>query len=199
LKTRLLKRITVLAVLLGTVMLVFGASTATAAKPCWKQVIDDWWDGRIDGIYSIACMRAAIKNAPEDITQYSDLRTDITRALAERPKVKGRDNSLYVYPSVTEDTNSQEAQKPQQNKEKPRDDERHIATAPVNSDDDAGSGSAPFKKALGAGSSDPSSVPIPLMALGGLALLLLASGATGLVARRVRAHRAGASPPSAGD
>jgi hypothetical protein len=195
LKTRVLKRITVLAVLMGTVMLVFGASTATAAKPCWKQVINDWWDGRIDGIYSIACMRAAIKNAPEDITQYSDLRTDITRALAERPKVKGSNDELYVYPSVVESTSPQKAQ---QTTEKPRDDDRHIAT-PVASDDGGGSGSTPFKKALGAGSNDPSSVPIPLMALGGLALLLLASGATGLVARRVRAHRAGASPPSADD
>ncbi|HEX4680508.1 MAG TPA: hypothetical protein VH210_15015, partial [Gaiellaceae bacterium] len=37
--------------------------------------------------------------------------------------------------------------------------------------------------------SSPSSLPVPLLILGGLALLLVAAGAAGLVAKRIQARR----------
>ena len=38
---------------------------------------------------------------------------------------------------------------------------------------------------------DPSSLPMPLLVLGGLALLLVAAGAAGLIAKRIQARRPG--------
>jgi hypothetical protein len=192
----MLTRITLLAVLVGSLMLAFGTGTASAAKPCWQRVIDDWYDGRIDGIYSVACMRTAIKNAPEDITQYSDLKSDLMRALAERPKEK-MGGQLYVTDPGTKGA-GQDTQDPQGDGR--GDDSNRVAVPvkpPDSGDGGGGAGSGPLPRAIGAGSDDPSSLPIPVIALGALALLLLASGATGLVARRVRAHRATTAPPSA--
>ena len=57
------------------------AGTASAAQPCWKILINDWYNGRIDGSYPVSCYRAAIKNAPEDIKSYSSLTDDLRRAL----------------------------------------------------------------------------------------------------------------------
>lgn len=57
------------------------AGAASAAQPCWKILINDWYDGRIDGSYPVSCYRAAIKNAPEDIKSYSSLTDDLRRAL----------------------------------------------------------------------------------------------------------------------
>ena len=84
---RSLKRLSVLVIAGGVLMLVFGAGSALA-KPCWKKLIDDWYDGRIDGTYSYACYRAAIKNAPEDIRQYSDLPSQLNRRLQSARFVK---------------------------------------------------------------------------------------------------------------
>jgi hypothetical protein len=182
LKTQLVLRIAVLAVLVGVAVPAFGAGPATAAKPCWMRVIDDWWDGRIDGIYSVACMRAAIKNAPEDLRQYGDLKSDITRRLAEGDKVKVGKQVYVADSGSTGQTKSQNERKSQD-------------VVPAAKDNDPGDGDGPVQRAIKSGSDSPSSVPIPLIALGSLALLLLASGATGLVARRVRAHRAAGGPP----
>ena len=64
--------------------LVLGLSTAapaTAAKPCWRLLIDDWYDGTIDNTYPRACYTQALKHLPQDVTQYSSARDDIERAL----------------------------------------------------------------------------------------------------------------------
>ena len=42
--------------------------------------------------------------------------------------------------------------------------------------------------------SGPSSIPIPLFILGGLALLLLAAGGAGYLSRRAQARREGGPP-----
>ena len=45
--------------------------------------------------------------------------------------------------------------------------------------------------------SGPSSLPIPLLVLGGLALLLLAAGGAGYLSRRAQARRNGGPPDPA--
>jgi hypothetical protein len=61
-------------------------SVAHAATPCWKRVVQDWTkDGRIDGTYSPHCLRQAIKNAPEDLRDYSSIIDDINAALLGPP------------------------------------------------------------------------------------------------------------------
>ena len=61
---------------------------------------------------------------------------------------------------------------------------------PVDTTDPASDTSA----APGVDTSGPSSVPIPLLILGGLALLLLAAGAAGYLSRRSQARRNGGPP-----
>ena len=56
---------------------------AAAHKPaCWQVLLNDWYDGRIDGTYPIHCYRDALKHLPSDVDTYSSAREDIQRALA---------------------------------------------------------------------------------------------------------------------
>jgi hypothetical protein len=57
------------------------AARASAAGPCWKLLINDWYDGRIDKIYKVHCYRDALNHVPGDLNDYSSLRDDINRAL----------------------------------------------------------------------------------------------------------------------
>lgn len=57
------------------------AAPATAAKPCWRQVLDDWTDNtRLNGTYPISCYDTALKNLPEDIVSYTDAYDQIANA-----------------------------------------------------------------------------------------------------------------------
>jgi hypothetical protein len=71
----------VAAALAASVGVLATPAVASAAKPCWQTVVDDWRDGRIDNRYSIACYRAALANAPEDLKMYSSFPEDVNRAL----------------------------------------------------------------------------------------------------------------------
>jgi len=57
------------------------ATPATASAPCWKQIVRDWSDGRIDGTYSVSCYRLALARMPEDLRVYSSAPDDIESAL----------------------------------------------------------------------------------------------------------------------
>ncbi len=50
---------------LAALLLLFVAAPASAA-PCWRQLINDWYDGRIDRQYGCACYREAVHHLPED-------------------------------------------------------------------------------------------------------------------------------------
>src|ERR671934_115464 len=69
----------VLVALLAT--LAFGAGSAAAKAPCWKTLLNDWYDGRIDGTYPVKCYTAAIAHLPADLQDYSQPRSDLSRAL----------------------------------------------------------------------------------------------------------------------
>jgi hypothetical protein len=83
----------VAAVLVGTVAVVLlatrggetGRSAAAAAQPgCSTRLLHDWADGRIDGTYTIACYRRALRSLPADLEVYSSAHDDISQALTER-------------------------------------------------------------------------------------------------------------------
>jgi hypothetical protein len=73
------------ALVVAAVAVVAAASLVAAprasAATCWERVINDWRDGRIDGTYSSACLRAALRNLPEDLRVYGSAEEDITQAL----------------------------------------------------------------------------------------------------------------------
>jgi hypothetical protein len=151
---------------------------ASAKQPCWKDIMDDWYeDASIDGSYSQACYRAADQNIPQDLRDYSDLPNEIARARLR--DIRESREAGERFPQGVGGAN-------------PVDDRNDDGGASGNSGDGA-IGSA--LDALGPESAD--SAPIPLLILAGLALLLVAAGAAGLLTRRLQARRArtGGPPP----
>jgi hypothetical protein len=194
--THTLRRFLVLVVAASLLTLAFGAGSAFA-KPCWQRLIDDWWDGRIDNYYSPACVRAAIRHAPNDLREYSDLPTDLRRML-QGPLVKqGKHRELVIAGAKGRSGGSRATSGVESSSTTTT-----TASSPggfaAGGGGGGGGGNGPVPRAIRSTAGNPSSLPIPLLALGGLALLLLASGATGLVTRRLRARRAGGGPPAPG-
>lgn len=164
---------------ISAALFFISAGTASAA-PCWKTLLNDWYDGRIDKTYPAACYRDAIKHLPPDVEVYSNAKDDLKRALqnvlAGKPPNKGIDGGGT--PTGTDggtgtgDTNGNGAD--------------------TIGRDTSSSGPVPNAiKDIGPSSAD--SVPIPLLVLGGLALLLIAAGAAGVVAKRLQGR--GPKPP----
>jgi hypothetical protein len=158
------------------------AKTTTApvgarGKNCWSALIKDWYDGRIDKTYPVHCYKDALKNLPTDVKTYSDAYDVISRALADA-------------------TRGEKTVSPDQLIEPPADQGGTKTTTTTggfgNSDgnDGGNSSSAPPLGQL-PGDRGATGVPVPLLILGGLALLLVAAGGAGLVARRIQARRGG--------
>jgi hypothetical protein len=148
------------------------ARAASAATPCWKVLLNDWYDGRIDGSYAKHCYTDALKHLPADVSTYSSAHDDILRAL-QSATAKQAKGGKKVGPNT-------------------------VIGPPVGGKK-GGGGSGPDAKPTGRkpgpglvdklNPSSPSSLPVPLLILGGLALLLVAAGAAGLVAKRIQARR----------
>ena len=186
-----IRRLLILVVLVGaTAAVAIGPDPAAAApKPCWKRLINDWYDGRIDNVYPVKCYREAIKHLPEDVESYSDAREDIQRALLSAIRASG--GELGPNDPVPAQQGGSQAG---------GDDQGQTTTEPGaaggNGGDDGGGEAAPPPKAGGddgvLGAVKPAnadSVPIPLLVLAGLALVLLAAAAAGFAARRIQARR----------
>jgi hypothetical protein len=69
-------------------------AVAHAATPCYKRVIADWTaDNVVNGHYSAACLRKAIKKTPEDLRDYSSIIDDINAALLGGVTLKNGTNN----------------------------------------------------------------------------------------------------------
>ena len=162
------RRITLAAFALAVVaLLAAGASQAAAKKssgtPCWKLVVNDWFDnGRIDRLYPLHCYEEAIDAIPKDIRDYADAADVINRAL--QAALNG-----HLDPG---------------NPHALRGNGRPVDGG--NGKDENGQGSQ--QAAGNIDTSGPSSVPIPLLVLGGISLALLAAGALGYYSRRKHAQ-----------
>ena len=179
----LLKRFRITAVIAGFVLLALPAP-GSAATPCWKQLINDWYDGRIDQVYPLKCYQQALENAPEDAKVYSDLPRDLNRAL--QAAIRGQDDD-----EPTSGQSSREVPAGGEGRDLPVTPQ---ATPPPDSGRDKPEGF--FAQALDLiGPSNADSIPLPLYFLAGLALLLMTAGAAGVVTRRVQSRRPAASGP----
>jgi hypothetical protein len=155
----------------------FGVSTAHASA-CSSALIRDWYnDGRIDGTYPVHCYREALKDIPEDQLVYGTLRDDLNRALA----LVYRNHHGDVGPSTPV----------------PGDGGGGGSTG--GGDSTSGKHDEGFFHWLAktVGPSTASSVPVPLLVLGGLALALIAAAAVSYGARRYQARKAASDPPPA--
>jgi hypothetical protein len=162
------------------------AATLQATSGCDLQVINDWLkDGQVDRLYAIPCYTQAIQrlNSMPDVKGYSSATDDIHDALlaAIRQDRGGGDSGGGSGPSGPSDSGS----------------------PPSSSTDSQGNPSASADKSfvrhladrLGPG--DAQSIPLPLLVLGGLALLLLLAAGGTWLARRVQARRMTPAPAPA--
>jgi hypothetical protein len=168
---------------------------AAAATPCWKALLNDWYDGRIDNTYAIHCYTDALKHLPPDVQTYSSAHDDIERALqsaiAKLDKKKVNPNTQIKPSTSTTTTSSTDTGK------------KHNArptqpaggsgpgsvTTPTSTGRNPGGGLSGVANKLDPGSAD--SLPVPLLVLGGLALILVAGGAGGLALKHFRARGSG--------
>jgi len=149
-----------------------GVGTAQAST-CSEALIHDWYvDGRVDQTYAVHCYREALKNIPEDQIVYGSLRDDLTRALLAVARDKG--GNVGPDTLVPPDPNSK-------------------GGGPSNGSHDE-SFFGRLARALGPDTAD--SIPVPLLVLGGLALLLIAAAAVSFLTRRMQARRSPDPPPA---
>ena len=149
------------------------AGGASAATPCWKTLLNDWYDGRIDNTYEVHCYRDALKHLPADVQTYSSAHDDILRALQSavaKEKKAGHSvgsNTLLPPPSSGGKGGG------------------GTGTTTIGRKPDKGIGKVADK--LNPNSAD--SLPVPLLVLGGLAVLLVLAGGAGLIAKQIQARK----------
>lgn len=157
---RLIAVSVLVAAVLGIAALSVGAPVAAAKAACWRQILNEWVDNRqISTTYPLHCYREAIAHVPEDLRVYTDIEQDI---LAARQQAVRSQNLRE--PAVSGGTSQAQRRR----------------------EPDADLFTQGFDK-LGPDNAD--SMPLPLLILGGLALLLVAAGAVGLASRRFRTRR----------
>ena len=181
--TRTLATLAVLALgALAALSLASPASAAWAASAtkCGKQVLADWFDnGRIDRIYPLNCYEEAIDAIPDDLRDYAGAEEVITRALQSALRGELAPGGEDPTPG-NDDTQGGKGGK----------------GGAGGSGGSGGGGSSnggtgtSAQAAPDVNTSGPSSVPVPLMVLGGISLALLAAGSLGYLSRRRQAARA---------
>jgi len=205
--------VAVLAVLLGALAL---PQAGAAKTPCSTQLINDWYDGRIDKAYSLACYKQALSALPEDVEIYSSAREDIQRALFEATRKTGKPPTgakTLIQPPKTQVGNRNRPTVPEDQTPAPTPTPKGTPPTPppatttattttprpatpvqtteeTETTDTEAAGSGPIDTLFDQGRPERAdSIPVPLLVLAGLALLLLAAGAAGFIARRLQARR----------
>jgi hypothetical protein len=196
-KTSLLAGLALLALGVGSAA-ARDAAAAKAKPPCWKTLINDWYDGRIDGTYPIHCYRDALKHLPTDVETYSSARDDIKQALQKRI-TQGANGGQTPTTTTTggSSTGPGSSAGPKSGS--------GPGSRPSTSGPQPGPSRTPHGPIAGAFQGtkpgNPASVPVPLIVLGAVALLLMAAGGAGFIARRTRTRKlqlasAAATPPA---
>jgi hypothetical protein len=166
------------------------ATAAAPAVPCWRKLLIDWYDGRIDHPYPVRCYREAIRKLPEDVKVYADAAEDINRALLQAIRRSKQDTG--------EDPGAETPVRPPNAGPTPGQQPTETTTGTETGGAVAG-GHDPGEPPIASGPLDSSrsdSVPLPLIVLGALALLLLAAAGAGMASKRLQTRRLGAAPPT---
>jgi hypothetical protein len=189
--TRLPRQTTILlAVLAAALAVVPAASSApdvlrTPTDNCWRDVINDWVDNnRIDKVYALPCYAEAVQrlNAYPDVAGYSSAIDDIRSAQraaihSERGDGSGGGTGGGTGGGPTGGGASGGSSG---------------GSSGGNSSGGASGGDDGFLGVFGA--SDAQSVPLPLLVLGGLALLLALAALVVWLARRYQGRRPAPAP-----
>ena len=162
------------ALLAGIAAALALASPAAGASDCGRTVLEDWYDnGRIDRIYPLHCYEDAIDLIPKDLLPYADAEEVISRALASALRGEIAKGGCDPTPDGS------------------KDDCKGGASGGSGGGSNGGS-SGGSSGGEGTGSealpdvdtSASSSMPLPLLVLGGMSVALLAAGGLGYVSRR---------------
>lgn len=173
---------------LGVVVAGFAFPVAAgAAVPCRDRIYNDWYhDGRIASSYPTSCYRDALKHVPADAKVYTSLSTDIKSAMLASLRLD------HGKPAPREVGHGLEALR--------RDAGSQLVSAgnpaakPTAQSLGSGAGTPPGTPSSSTTASGPvgdssSGTPLPILVLGGLALVLAAAGAIGTGVRFARRRR----------
>jgi hypothetical protein len=167
-RPRFVKSFAALIFCASALVLGVAAAPAGAVVPCWKALINDWYDGTIDQTYPPSCYTQAIQHLPQDVDTYSSAKDDIQRALLAVLQ-HGRGEPPTYDPNNPNGSASG-------------------SSAP-------GAKSIIVRTIEWLGPSNAGSIPLPLLILAGVAFLLLAAAGGSFVNRRLQERRL--PPPQA--
>jgi hypothetical protein len=141
--------------------------------------MNDWYDGRIDRTYQRHCYDDALKHLRPDIEIYSSAHEDILRALQSataknRRGGKGNGPNALIVPPPG-----------------PRKDGKGTGNDPLIQPTGPKAETGASSVAAKLNPVSASSLPLPLLVLGGLALVLVFAGVAGLAAKHFQARRQG--------
>jgi cobalamin biosynthesis Mg chelatase CobN len=182
-----------LALVVVAVLSAVGGHVAEAkAKSCADEVIADWYDdGRVGKLYPLECYRQAIAKLPPDVLDYSNAKEEIGRALAFAKQGKPDPGGQDPTPPTTAGTRTTATATTSTTTTTKTGTTKTTTTRTATSDTETTDTST-------TDTSGPSSVPVPLLVLGGLAVLLLAAGSAGYLRRRMSGGDGGdGTPPAA--
>jgi hypothetical protein len=159
-------------------------SAGPAAVPCWKLLLNDWYDGTINKIYAIPCYSAAIKHLPPDLRIYGSAKDDIlaARAAAEQkhaaPPEKGHPTTTAASTTKAASTTTTTTTTTGSNGTTTT----TVVVVPVTTPPKKSGGVSHLLNQLTPG--NPDSFPLPLLILGALAIALVLAGALGMLWQR---------------
>lgn len=163
------------------------AATLRATNNCWLQVINDWLkNGQVTGLYAIPCYTQAIQHlsAYPDISQYSSAIDDIHRALLAAVHQDRGDGP----PTLGSGGGGNNSAGPTAGGGGP------TGGGPTGGGTAGGHPGLFRQLAEKLGPGNAQSIPLPLLVLGGLALLLLLTAAATWLARRYQSRRVTPAP-----
>ncbi len=171
----------VLLALVATAVLLPG--TANASVPCRDRIYNDWYrDGKIASSYPLGCYRDALKHVPSDAAIYSSLKDDIRSALqAAVDRTRGKKVPTEVGRGLPQATASDVKNASVVHTKKGT-----SQSASQSTSRQIGQKQRPLVAAPAVSSSSGGGLPVPILVLGGLALLLAAVGAAGAGLRHFR-------------
>ena len=164
---------------LASVVAALALPGTAMATPCGDKVLADWFDnGRIDRLYPPHCYEEAIDAIPDDLRDYANAEEIISRAL--QSSLRGELDPGGPDPTPGDNTGGTGGPGSPGNPNDPNNPGGTEATPDVDT-------------------TGISSVPIPLLVLGGMSLALLAAGGVGYLSRRRAAANADDGPPGRDD
>jgi hypothetical protein len=161
----------------ASVLVALAVPSTAMASDCGDKVLADWFDnGRIDRLYQAHCYEEAIDSIPADLRDYANAEEIISRAL--QASLRGELDDGGPDPTPGDDPTGTPG----------------TPSDPGGPSTDPNTEAAPEVDTTGI-----SSVPIPLLVLGGMSIALLAAGGLGYLSRRRAAAKGDDGPPGPDD